>query len=249
MSCSRIWGIHFIILLLALLSGCTEKSSVKTAKSHSTTTLPSNSGYGPYKNEGLHRSDLTDEKVLKAMSRVPRHKFVSEALGRHAYGDGPLPIGKGQTISQPYIVAIMTQEAKIEAGQKILEIGTGSGYQAAVLAELKARVFTIEIVPELAKEASQRLKSLGYESVTVREGDGWKGWPEEAPFDAIIVTAAAPRLPDKLVEQLAEGGRMVIPLKKPETGDEILTVVKKSGDTIEQKELMYVRFVPMTGGE
>ena len=163
----------------------------------------------------LQRRDITDPRVLIAMGTVPRHRFVPGALASQAYGDYPLPIGGGQTISQPYIVALMTQWAEVAPGDKVLEVGTGSGYQAAVLAELTEKVFSIEIRPELARRASALLKEMGYGRVQVRSGDGYRGWPEEAPFDAILVTAAAPRVPPALAAQLKEGGRLVIPLGAP----------------------------------
>ncbi|MEJ2672480.1 MAG: protein-L-isoaspartate(D-aspartate) O-methyltransferase [Deltaproteobacteria bacterium] len=154
----------------------------------------------------LQGRNITDPRVLKAMGRVPRHRFVPEALASQAYNDHPLPIGSGQTISQPYIVALMTQWAEVHPGDKVLEVGTGSGYQAAVLAELTDRVFTIELLPALARQAAARLQDLGYRGIRVKCGDGYRGWPEEAPFDAIVVTAAAPRVPPALEAQLQEGG-------------------------------------------
>ena len=163
----------------------------------------------------LQRRDITDPRVLVAMGTVPRHRFVPEAMVSRAYGDYPLPIGEDQTISQPYIVALMTQWAEVAPGDRVLEVGTGSGYQAAVLAELTDKVFSIEIRPELARQAAARLKDLGYGRVQVASGDGYQGWPEAAPFDAILVTAAAPRVPPALTAQLKEGGRLVIPLGPP----------------------------------
>ncbi len=181
------------------------------------------------------------------MRNVPRHWFVPQASGRQAYEDGPLRIGYGQTISQPYIVALMTDLLRLEPGEKVLEIGTGSGYQAAVLAELTDRVYTIEIVEPLAKRTNQLLRDKGYDTIRTRIGDGYKGWPEEAPFDAIIVTCAPEEPPPALVAQLAEGGRMCIPVG-PEWGGQRLVVLRKRADgTLEQRHVEWVRFVPMTG--
>ena len=162
--------------------------------------------------QDLMGRDITDPQVLAAMSRVPRHLFVPPALEHQAYDDNPLPIGYGVTISQPYIVALMTQAAGIKPGQRLLEIGTGSGYQAAILATLTHEVYSIELIPELAQSASERLARLGYGQVRVKSGDGYLGWPEFAPFDAIIVTAAAPEIPPELKDQLKDGGRLVIPV-------------------------------------
>jgi len=192
---------------------------------------------------------IQDEAVLRAMSRVRRHRFIPERFRspRTAYADSPCPIGYGQTISQPFIVAYMTEAMRIRAGEKVLEIGTGSGYQAAVLAELGARVFTIEIIPELADHARQALAAEGYgERVRVRTGDGYLGWPEEAPFDVVIVTCAPAEVPSALVEQLAEGGRMIVPV-----GEILqrLVILRKEGGRIIQKEDLPVRFVPMVKGE
>jgi protein-L-isoaspartate(D-aspartate) O-methyltransferase len=192
----------------------------------------------------LQRRDITDPRVLIAMGTVPRHRFVPETLASQAYEDHPLPIGLGQTISQPYIVALMTQWTEVHPGDKILEVGTGSGYQAAVLAELTDRVFTIELLPELARQAAARLKDLGYGRVQVKSGDGYQGWPKEAPFDAILVTAAAPRVPSALETQLKEGGRLVIPLEDPYGGQTLLRFRKVQGKLVEEASLP-VRFVPL----
>jgi protein-L-isoaspartate(D-aspartate) O-methyltransferase len=192
----------------------------------------------------LQRRDITDSRVLIAMGKVPRHRFVPEALVSQAYGDHPLPIGSGQTISQPYIVALMTQWAEVHPGDQVLEVGTGSGYQAAVLAELTDRVFSIELLPELTHQAAARLKDLGYSRVRVRSGDGYQGWPEEAPFDAILVTAAAPRVPPALETQLKEGGRLVIPVEAPYGGQTLLRFRKVQGKLVEEASLP-VRFVPL----
>jgi len=185
-----------------------------------------------------------DPKTLAAMRKVPRHLFVPPSGVAQAYADHPLPIGHDQTISQPYIVAFMTEALGLVGGESVLEVGTGSGYQAAVLAEIAARVHTIEIVAPLAEESAALLKRLGCANVEVRAGDGYLGWPEAAPFDAIMVTAAAPRIPEPLKEQLKDGGRLVLPI-----GDEWqeLVVVTRRGDLFEEKRVLPVRFVPMTG--
>ena len=182
--------------------------------------------------------------VLEALDAVPRHRFVPEALSSRAYDDTPLPIGYDQTISQPYVVAYMTEAAALTPAAKVLEIGTGSGYQAAVLAEIASRVYTIEIVPELAERSRTLLADLGYDNVEVRTGDGYRGWPEEAPFDAIVVTAAPDHVPPALVEQLAVGARMVIPVGR--FIQEIL-IVTKTVDGAVTEAVLPVRFVPMTG--
>jgi protein-L-isoaspartate(D-aspartate) O-methyltransferase len=187
---------------------------------------------------------VEDERVLAAMRRVPRHELVPRAVRSQAYEDYPLPIGEGQTISQPYIVAIMTEHLGLRGGERVLEVGTGSGYQAAVLAELGAEVYTIEIVPSLARRAAADLARLGYRRVHVREGDGYRGWPERAPFDAIIVTAAPDRVPQPLVDQLKPGGRLILPVG---SGYQELVLITKSKGGIETRRLLPVRFVPMTG--
>jgi protein-L-isoaspartate(D-aspartate) O-methyltransferase len=186
---------------------------------------------------------VSNAAVIEAMKKVPRHLFIPKEYEDEAYNDYPLPIGHGQTISQPYIVAYMTEVLKPGSKMKALEIGTGSGYQAAILAEIVDKVYTIEIVPELAKEATERLKSLGYKNIVCKYGDGYKGWPEYAPFDIIIVTAAAEKIPQPLIDQLAENGRLVIPVGAPSAVQELQLVTKKKGKT-ETKNLTFVRFVP-----
>lgn len=188
--------------------------------------------------------NVRDPRVLAAMRRVERHRFVPALYRPLAYTDQPLPIGEGQTISQPYIVALMTEVLALARNEKVLEIGTGSGYQAAVLAEMGCRVFSIEILPSLARNAEKALAEAGYESVHVRAGDGYKGWPSEAPFDAVIVTCAPDHIPAPLVEQLREGGRMVIPVG-PEGGVQTLTVVRKKRGEMKTEALIPVRFVPL----
>ncbi|RJX31655.1 MAG: protein-L-isoaspartate(D-aspartate) O-methyltransferase [Desulfarculus sp.] len=187
---------------------------------------------------------VSDPAVLAAMRTLPRHEFVPEDLRGMAYNDHPLPIGQGQTISQPFIVAYMSEALGVKPGQKVLEIGTGSGYQAAVLAAMGAKVYSIEILPELSRRAAAVLKRLGYGAVRLKVGDGYKGWPQEAPFDAVIVTAAAPHIPPPLVEQLRPGGRMVIPVGSG--GYEELTLVEKGPQgKVSTRGLMAVRFVPL----
>jgi protein-L-isoaspartate(D-aspartate) O-methyltransferase len=189
---------------------------------------------------------ITDERVLAAMKKVPRHAFVPQRLRFFAYADRPLPIGEGQTISQPYIVALMTSVLALKGDEKVLEIGTGSGYQAAILAELVPKVYTIEIVPALAHTAAERLKRLGYDTIEVKTGDGYQGWPDQAPFDAIIVTAAPDEIPQRLVEQLADGGRMILPLA--EGYPQKLIRLEKRGERILQEHISDVMFVPMIHG-
>lgn len=189
-----------------------------------------------------------DERVLAAMARVPRHRFVPPRLEADAYENRPLPIGHGQTISQPFIVALMTELLRVKPGDRVLEIGTGSGYQAAVLAELGTTVYTIEIVEPLGIAARDRLMALGYGKVEVRVGDGYHGWEEHAPFDAIMVTAAASHVPPPLVRQLKAGGRMVIPVGSPFLTQSLMLVEKKADGGTTSRQVLPVRFVPLTGG-
>jgi len=190
---------------------------------------------------------VRDERVLQAMRDVPRHWFVSERMREIAYTDRPLPIGEGQTISQPYIVALMTEALGLTAESKVLEIGTGSGYQAAVLAEITPHVYTIEIVAPLAERAMRVFKERGYGSIAARIGDGYRGWPEKAPFDAIIVTCAPDHIPPKLVEQLAVGGKICIPVGAEEGVQELVVVTRQPDGSLRRTSLIPVRFVPMTG--
>ncbi len=192
----------------------------------------------------LKARDIIDPRVLAAMGKVPRHRFVSVGLAGQAYADSPLPIGEGQTISQPYIVALMTQLLELSGSERVLEVGTGSGYQAAILGELTRQVYTIEIRPGLAASAAARLKGLGYRNIEVKAGDGYLGWPEYAPFDAIIVTAGATRIPDPLVAQLKEGGRLVIPVGEFAGSQELLQGRKQSGK-LTTRVVAPVRFVPL----
>lgn len=188
---------------------------------------------------------VRNPRVLAAMREVPRHLFVDAAHRDQAYEDHPLPIGSNQTVSQPYIVALMTELLDLGPKEKVLEIGTGSGYQSAVLGKLAAHVYSIEILPDLARAAAERLKKLGYENVTVKAGDGYRGWPQEAPFDGIIVTAAPERIPQPLLDQLAPGGRMVIPVGG--FFQELKVFSKDKEGKITEKDILPVRFVPMTG--
>ena len=188
---------------------------------------------------------VKDEDVLSVMRDVPRHLFIDESLWPKAYSDGPLPIGHGQTISQPYIVAFMTELLRPDTHHMVLEIGTGSGYQAAVLAKLVHHVYTIEIVPELGRNAKAALKRLGYDNISVRVGDGYKGWPEEEPFDRIIVTAAPEKVPEALLDQLKPGGRMVLPVGPRWWGQDLLVIEKNERGKVVRKNTIPVRFVPM----
>lgn len=194
--------------------------------------------------EDIEARGIRDESVLAAMRRVPREAFVPPELRDHAHDDAPLPIGHGQTISQPYVVALMTELAAPDAGSRVLEVGTGSGYQAAVLATIAREVYSIEIVPELARESAERLRALGYANVVVRAGDGYAGWPEKAPFDAVVITAAPPRIPEPLLAQLAPQGRLVAPVGDD---DQELVVVTRTPSGYERRTVTAVRFVPMTG--
>lgn len=189
--------------------------------------------------------DVTNRRVLEVLGRVPRHEFVPEKLRADAYEDHPLPIGHGQTISQPFIVAYMTQQLDPAPTDRVLEIGTGSGYQAAVLAALVKEVYSIEIVEPLARRAEADLKRLGYTNIFVRAGDGYKGWPEAAPFDSIIVTCAPDKVPQPLIDQLKEGGRMIIPVGP--LFEQQLVVLRKKAGRVSRESVMAVRFVPMTG--
>ncbi len=225
-----------LILVTACTVGCQAKSpltedSLKTLRAEMVATQ--------IEARGVH-----DSEVLEAMRTVPRHKFVAKHLYPLAYSDHPLTIGEGQTISQPYIVAFMTEALRLQPHFKVLEIGTGSGYQAAVLAEIVDSVLTIEIIESLGKSARVTLSKLGYKNIQVRIGDGYQGWSEAAPFDAIIVTAAPPEVPQPLIDQLKVGGRMVIPV-----GDYIQELIRitKTEDEVVRESLLPVRFVPMTG--
>ena len=230
--------LKYIIFIFMLLLNCTREKPMKHSEEY----------YQKLRTAMVQQQIIArgvkDPRVIKAMETVPRHKFLPPEEAPFAYADEPRPIGHGQTISQPYIVAFMTEQLHLKPTDRVLEIGTGSGYQAAVLAEIADSVFTIEIIPELAQEAAKRLKALGYDNVVVKQGDGYNGWPEKAPFDAIIVTAAPPKIPPPLLEQLKNGGTMVLPV-----GEYVqeLVVVKKSATGMAMQNILPVRFVPMTG--
>jgi len=198
--------------------------------------------------EQIEARKVKDRRVLEAMEKVPRHEFVPEKYRPFAYEDSPLPIGEGQTISQPYIVALMTECLNLEGDEKVLEVGTGSGYQAAILSELAGKVYTIEILEPLAKRAEELLKNLGYGNVKVKYGDGYLGWEEYAPFDGIIVTCAPDHIPQPLIDQLAEGGRMVIPVGEVHF-TQVLKLIEKREGKLSVWNVIPVRFVPMTGEE
>ncbi len=190
---------------------------------------------------------ITDKNVIEAMKKVERHLFVPPAYASRAYDDGPLPIGYGQTISQPYIVAFMTEILKLDSSDRVLEVGTGSGYQAAILAEICQAVYTIEVVPQLGVKAKNLLKVLGYENLNVKIGDGYKGWPEFAPFDAIIVTCAPTHIPKPLEEQLKEGGKMIIPVGEKYVQE--LVLLEKKGGRLKKSNVLPVLFVPMVNDQ
>jgi len=196
-------------------------------------------------NRQIAGRDVSDERVLAAMRKVPRHEFVPESERRSAYHDTPLPIGEGQTISQPYIVALMTELARPASNHRVLEVGTGSGYQAAVLAEIVGHVYSIEIEETLAQRASAVLKKLGYDNITVRSGDGYSGWSEHAPFDIIVITAAPDHVPAPLIEQLKPGGRMVVPVGPIASTQQLRVLTKDASGKVTSKDVAPVRFVPL----
>ncbi len=196
---------------------------------------------------GYLGTNRLDPAVIRAMRRVPREQFVPPQLRPQAYLDRPLPIGLGQTISQPYIVAIMSHLAEVEAGDRVYELGTGSGYQAAVLGAMGVEVYSVEIVPELAERAAATLGRLGYDKVHVRAGDGYLGWPEAAPFDAVVVTAAHPEVPQPLVDQLEVGGRLVMPVGGTHEIQQLTVLTKRPNGSLERRQVLPVRFVPVTG--
>ncbi|MCL4459608.1 MAG: protein-L-isoaspartate(D-aspartate) O-methyltransferase [Chloroflexi bacterium] len=247
----------FLALTILLLgAGCVESVERRTAMPTPTeppeaTTAAEEARFATQRRimveTQIRARGVTDEAVLAVMAKVPRHRFISRELWGKAYGDHPLPIGEGQTISQPYIVALMTQHLRIRPGDRVLEIGTGSGYQAAVLAELTDQVYTIEIIDVLAKRAAERLTELGYRKVHTKIGDGYFGWEEYAPFDAIIVTAAPDHVPQPLVRQLKDGGRLVIPVG-PLGSYQTLWLIEKKGDQLISTNLGDVIFVPLQRG-
>ena len=231
----RIWTVVVLAGCLALGASATAQDSQEAALARARQQMV---------DRDLAGRDITDARVLWAMGKVPRQRFVLPSLAREAYADRALPIDEGQTISQPYIVALMTQLVELKGLERVLEVGTGSGYQAAVLAELAKQVYTIEILPGLAASAALRLKALGYTNVEVRAGDGYQGWPDQAPFDAIMVTAGASHIPQPLIAQLKEGGRLVIPVDVPGGHQELLQGRKEGGRLI-TKSIAPVRFVPL----
>ncbi len=233
--------------LFLLLAACVARSASAPAPGPRPTGDPYRALRLRMVEETIVARGVSDPDVLRAMRTVPRHLFVPERYRDRAYEDRPLPIGYGQTISQPYVVAWMTELLELKPGERVLEIGTGSGYQAAVLAELGfVEVYSIEILPELAREAAERLRRLGYGQVHLRQGDGYFGWPEAAPFDAILVTAAPDHLPQPLVQQLAPGGRIVIPIGPPGGYQTLWKFVREDGE-LTAYNLGPVRFVPLTG--
>jgi protein-L-isoaspartate(D-aspartate) O-methyltransferase len=230
-----------LLVILFLVAACDSGTDMKTTEEE---WFRMRSGMVALLRDFYH---IQDERVLDAMERVPRHLFIPDRFrGEDAYGDHPCPIGFGQTVSQPFIVAYMTQVLAPRSGERVLEIGTGSGYQAAVLAELGAEVFSVEIVPELARHAREALSATGYDHVSVRCGDGYAGWPEHAPFDVIIGTCSPDQVPERLTEQLAEGGRMMLPV-----GDffQRLVLLYKRDGVLHRVEDIPVRFVPMVHGD
>jgi protein-L-isoaspartate(D-aspartate) O-methyltransferase len=242
MKSQKMW-IRLLLLGSILFLACESNKKVKTLQ----VNLPQDQ-YEVKRNEMVQQQilarDIQDKNVISAMRSVPRHEFVSTNYMDLAYQDSPLPIGYEQTISQPYIVAYMTEMLKLTENDTVLEIGTGSGYQAAVLAEVVSQVFSIEIIDELGEKAAKTLEKLGFNNIIVKLGDGYKGWPENAPFDAIILTAAPPKIPNPILEQLKDGGRLIAPV-----GNEFqeLILITKKGKKLKRKRLIPVRFVPMTG--
>lgn len=236
---------NFLILMLILLTNSSNSFGKNHPQDHNLPTDKFAIRRNKMVDQQIRRRGIKDTLVLNAMRKIPRHEFVPAHLKESAYTDRALPIGEGQTISQPYIVAIMTEQLALKGTEKVLEIGTGSGYQAAVLAEIADKVYTIEIVPSLGILAEQKLKKMGYKNVEVKIGDGYQGWPEQAPFDAIIVTAAPNHIPQPLIDQLKNNGRMIIPV-----GDyyqELMLLTKNKKGEIKKKSVLPVIFVPMTG--
>jgi protein-L-isoaspartate(D-aspartate) O-methyltransferase len=235
--------VYIILVSYLILSSCgdSSKHNIKTNQTgNKYSQLRFEMVENQIKNRGVH-----DKLVLEAMQRVPRHEFVSPEYQQYAYRDHPLPIGEDQTISQPYIVAFMTEALSLKGTEKVLEIGTGSGYQTAILAEIVDLVYSIEIIPSLTERAAYILERLGYKNVNVRTGDGYRGWPELAPFDCIIVTAAPDHIPEPLIAQLKTGGRMIIPVGN--FHQELILIEKEKSGKITKKSILPVRFVPMTG--
>jgi protein-L-isoaspartate(D-aspartate) O-methyltransferase len=244
----RLAGLLIIMLPAAHSGGCPTKPAAQDQNEKQQSPPPEEEHYRRLRDrmvrEQLQGRDVQDSRVLDAMRKVPRHRFVIPEQLDSAYDDGALPLMLGQTISQPYIVGYMTQALKLKGHERVLEIGTGSGYQAAVLAELVAEVYTLEILPDLARRAQAILDQLGYRNIHIRTGDGYQGWPEFAPFDCVIVTAAPERVPQPLIDQLKEDGRMIIPLGRFE---QELVLIEKGETGIRRQVMIPVRFVPMTG--
>lgn len=247
------WRFVCISILMTMLCAC----AVPLVSTPTITAVPTStpSISDPFTTQRLamvatqiRARDVRDPDVLRAMETVPRHEFVPKELLAQAYNDHPLPIGYGQTISQPYIVAVMTELAQVKRGDRVLEIGTGSGYQAAILAVLTGEVYSVEIIPALAESAAERLKRLGYTNVRVKNADGYNGWEEYAPYDAIVVTCAPDHIPPPLIAQLKDGGRMVIPVG-PVGGFQTLRRVIKRGDQVLSENVMGVLFVPLVRGK
>jgi len=234
-----------IFALIFLLFSCFENSNGKNGQDEKTDQEIYYTKRQEMVKRQIQRRGVKDSLVLKAMREVPRHKFVPTELESYAYSDRPLPIGERQTISQPYIVAFMTEHLGLEGGEKVLEIGTGSGYQAAILGEIAKEVYSIEIISSLGLTAKKKFKKMGYDNIHVRIGDGYLGWPEKAPFDGVIVTAAPNHIPQPLIDQLKPGGKMIIPV-----GDyyqELILITKSKKGKVVKKSVLPVTFVPMTG--
>ena len=232
------------ILSLVVISTATNTGCGEANRHHTKESFDFSRAREQMVTEQIKERGIADERVLTAMGKIERHRFVPDEYQTEAYNDYPLPIGNNQTVSQPYIVGLMTNLLELAGDERVLEIGTGSGYQAAVLAELAAEVYTIEIISSLADRASALLDTLGYENITVRCGDGFAGWPEQAPFDAVIVTCAPPKIPQPLIDQLAENGRLVIPVG---ADYQELLLLEKTKEGIVTTRVAPVRFVPMTG--
>ena len=237
-----------LILLMGLTASCGPRPAdqVATTSAAERQEIDFDGARSRMVEEQIRARGITDARVLAAMSRVPRHLYVPPEAPLFAYSDRPLAIGLGQTISQPYIVALMTELLEPEADDRLLEVGTGSGYQAAVAAEVVSEVYSIEIIPELARAAAERLERLGVSNVVVRAGDGYLGWPEQAPFDGILVTAGAEHIPQPLVDQLKPGARMIIPVGDLSTYQILKVVEKLAGGDVDIRDVIPVRFVPLT---
>ncbi|MBN2432268.1 MAG: protein-L-isoaspartate(D-aspartate) O-methyltransferase [Acidobacteria bacterium] len=241
-----------VVVLSVLILRALRSPSITTTGSFSATGNDQADEFHPRRQQMVMHQiaarGIRDERLLAAMRQVPRHRFIPASYQSWAYSDQPVPIGQDQTISQPYIVAYMTAALDLQPDERVLEIGTGSGYQAAILAELAGRVYTIEIVPELGRRAAALLAELGYNNIRCRIGDGYKGWPDAAPYDAIIVTAAPPSIPAALVEQLAPGGRMVVPVGAVGSVQHLVKIEKDASGQVKESYLLPVRFVPMVKG-